>query len=256
MALALKMQNSYIFIAGLHKSGTSILAQVLGQHPDISVFNDTGFPKDEGQFLQTVFPIAKEYGGPGKFGFSDEMHLTEQSPIITPESKKQLYLEWHKYWGADTCFYLEKSPPNILKTRFLQHFFPGACFFIITRHPVAVSYATRQWSKTSILELIDHWVKCHLILQNDLKYLEKYLLFKYEDFVCEPSVWIDKAFKLIGVQGYEVLQKIYNDTNQKYFDLWERDVLNNNEKLTSISGVLSEMEQKINMFGYSLFDLP
>jgi hypothetical protein len=38
-----------IVLVGLHRSGTSPLAQALAEHPSVSTFRDTGAPEDEGQ---------------------------------------------------------------------------------------------------------------------------------------------------------------------------------------------------------------
>ncbi len=250
-----KMSNSYIFIAGLHKSGTSILAEILGQHPDIAVFKNTGFPKDEGQFLQTVFPIAKKYGGPGKFGFAKEMHLTEESMLLTPKNKDKLHNEWHRYWHNNKKVFLEKSPPNILKTRFLQNVFPGACFLVITRHPVAVSYATQLWSKTSILELLNHWIKCHEILKNDLRYINNYKLIRYEDFVNEPGLWLKNIFEWLGIKYNKHTTKLAQNTNDKYFIKWQKELHKYSQSWASSNISIMDIDQKVREHGYSLFNI-
>ena len=48
-----------ILVCGLHRSGTSLLFQILRDHPDISGFRNTGVNQDEGQHLQSVYlPVA------------------------------------------------------------------------------------------------------------------------------------------------------------------------------------------------------
>ena len=69
--------HRFVFLAGLHRSGTTLLARLLASHPEVSGFSDTGVPADEGQHLQTVYPAAAVYGGPGRFGFAPEAHFTE-----------------------------------------------------------------------------------------------------------------------------------------------------------------------------------
>ena len=66
------MEHRFVFLAGLHRSGTTLLARLLAAHPDISGLSGTGVPADEGQHLQSVYPAAKVYGGPGRFGFAPE----------------------------------------------------------------------------------------------------------------------------------------------------------------------------------------
>jgi len=65
-------EHRFVFLAGLHRSGTTLLARLLAAHPEVSGFSDTGVPADEGQLLQTVYPAAKVWGGPGRFGFAPD----------------------------------------------------------------------------------------------------------------------------------------------------------------------------------------
>src|ERR1700693_1221710 len=83
----------FVFLGGLHRSGTTLLFRMLREHPAISGFannqdaNEWLAAEDEGQYLQSVYPQAIFWGGPGKFAFSPEAHLTEQSELLTVESK-------------------------------------------------------------------------------------------------------------------------------------------------------------------------
>jgi len=77
------VEHRLVFLAGLHRSGTTLLARLLAAHPEISGFSETGVPADEGQHLQGVYPAAREYGGPGRFGFAPESHVTETSPLVS-----------------------------------------------------------------------------------------------------------------------------------------------------------------------------
>jgi len=81
--------HKLVFLAGLHRSGTTLLARLLTAHPQISGFSGTDAPADEGQHLQSVYPSDHEYGRPGRFGFSPEMHLTESSPLVSEKRRTQ-----------------------------------------------------------------------------------------------------------------------------------------------------------------------
>ncbi len=115
------------------------------------------------------------------------MHLTENSPLLTAENQEKIFQEWSRYWDMTKPLLLEKSPPNILKTRFLQELFPNSYFITITRHPIAASYATMGWGKRDLKSLLEHWITCHNIFQQDKEYLENLFVLKYEDFVEDPE---------------------------------------------------------------------
>src|SRR2546423_1736557 len=128
--------HTLVFIAGLHRSGTSQLNETLATHPEASGFRNTGVPHDEGQHLQSVYPTARSHGGPGKFAFDPAAHLIESSPLANEESALRLFGQWAQHWQADRRVLLEKSPPNLIRTRFLQQLFPGAHFIVVVRHPL------------------------------------------------------------------------------------------------------------------------
>ena len=120
--------------------------------------------EDEGQYLQNVYPATMNYGGTGKFGFDPRAHLTETSVLLTPANAK-LRESWHAY-GTKQGDFVEKTPGNLIKTRFFQAVFPNGYFIVIRRHPVAVSMATQKWnlSLASLHSLFEHWLQCHELL--------------------------------------------------------------------------------------------
>src|SRR5918992_4047803 len=105
--------HRFVFIGGLHRSGTFPLFRCLREHPLLSGFNDTGASEEEGQHLQSVYAPAIAYGGPGRFGFHPGAHLTEASDLVTADNKLRLFEEWKAYWDLSKPVLLEKSPPNL-----------------------------------------------------------------------------------------------------------------------------------------------
>lgn len=66
----------------------------MAEHPAISGLRDTGVKEDEGQHLQSVYPKAKVYGGPGRFALDQRSHLTETSPLVTEANAQALFDAW------------------------------------------------------------------------------------------------------------------------------------------------------------------
>lgn len=248
-------ENKFVFLSGLHRSGTTLLADCLKEHPLISGFADTGVPKDEGQFLQSVFPPARQYGGPGVFGFNDEMHLTERSPLATGENGEKIFDEWGRFWDTDKPLLLEKSPPNLLKTRFLQALFPNSYFIVITRHPAAVSYATMKWSKTGLDSLLEHWAVCHDIFESDKPHLRNVFMLKYEDFVKNPDAFLKKIYNFLGIPYHPYTQAVREQVNRTYLEQW-REYLNQTGgiKKWRMYNRYRKIETIAAKFGYSLYN--
>jgi hypothetical protein len=248
------LEHRFIFIGGLHRSGTSILFRCLREHPSISGFRDSGAPEDEGQHLQSVYPTAMAHGGPGRFGFRAAAHLTEESPLVSEGSRRRLFDEWKPYWDLARPYLLEKSPPNLIQARFLQALFPGAAFIMLLRHPVAVSYATRKWSKTPLGPLLRHWLVCHELLEADRGRLERLLVLRYEDFVCEPDATLAAIYRFLELEPRPATLEIAPDVNRKYFARWEKS-RGNPVLRRYMRRLVDRYEERVARFGYSLSDL-
>lgn len=244
-------ESKFAFICGLHRSGTSLVFKCLRDHPEISGFANTGVPEDEGQHLQSVVPTAKSYGGPGRFGYAQQAYLDETSELATPETAATILEDWSPYWDMDKAVLLEKSPPNLIRTRFLQQLFPNSYFIIITRHPIAVSYATKKWKKISVSGLIQHWLFCHEAFLKDQPFLEKSIMIRYEDFVQKPDQILEDIYTFLALEPAPRHQTVRTDINGKYFQPWymtQQSLV----KRPYYRQILRRYEARVNRFGYSL----
>jgi hypothetical protein len=211
-----------VFVGGLHRSGTTHLAQLLGQHPDASVMTRTGVVMDEGQYLQDVYPQDWRAGGPGFFAYSSIAHNTELDCAgRTDELRAQLLEHWAPYWDMSRSVLIEKTPGNLLNARFLQSLFGNEAYFVfVTRHPLAVSLATRKWSRTSLFTLVDHWLTAHEIMRRDLPYLRRVICVSYEQLVADPAGTIAEIQAFLEVAPIGAKSLTTQDFNAGYFATW------------------------------------
>jgi hypothetical protein len=226
----------------------------------MSGFENTASPEDEGMHLQSVFLPSGAFGGAGAFGFKKGAHLTEESPLVTEANRQKLLAEWSPFWDMEKHFLLEKSPPNLIRTRFLEAMFPHSAFIALMRHPLAVSYATRAWYRhvrinwRSLSRLLEHWLVCHELFVEDQKHLKNpSMIVKYEQFVGEPQVWLGKVQDMLGVEHFPTHQKILTDVNRKYFRKWEKEQTGWLSGINSRS-IIRRFEDRCRRFGYSLVD--
>ena len=244
-------KHKFIFICGLHRSGTSLLYQILKEQKNISGLENTNEIEDEGQFVQSIYKPAYKFGGVGRFGFNKDAELNEKSKLINEKNRNKLYDEWSKYWDTNKEFLLEKSPPNIIRTRFLQAMFPNSYFINITRHPIATSLATKKWSKTSLDSLINHWITCHKKLNHDKIKISRIINIKYEDLIKNTDNVLQLISNFLGTEINSPKTQIRKGINIKYFNIWEKRK-KNIFKRNNMKKIIKKYEDEINVFNYSL----
>ncbi|WP_433331274.1 sulfotransferase family protein [Spirillospora sp. CA-294931] len=241
-------QHTMAFVGGLHRSGTTLLASLMADHPQISGFRNTGAPEDEGQHLQTVCPIDEHHGGPGRFAFTPEAHMTETSPFAAPEPARRLREQWERYWDLSRPVLLEKSPPNLLRFRFLQEVFPNSRFILMMRHPVPVTLSTLKWAPAlTPRRLVEHWIHAHEIALQDTLRLEHCMTVRYENLMARPAATMAEIAEFLGLPDAFDAGRVDPKVNRDYFARWRA--------LASGGGLgegLDALESAVNTYGYSL----
>jgi hypothetical protein len=272
-----KDNHKYVFVCGMPRSGTSLLGRNIGRLLDCTDLKNTGTIEDEGQYVQDVYPIAYEFGGAGRFGFDPQTHRTESSTLLTGENIARLKASWSRYWDATKPIRVEKTPGNLLMTRFLQAAFPNSYFVVIRRHPVPVAMASQKWkvNVTSLDNLFRHWLHCHGVFEADRKYLRRLYELRYEDYVEKPEKYHEEIAAFIGTQvpeppkedtfryvtqwrnptGLRVPEKGMETTsaihNQKYLQRWYK-LLRKSPFRSYYRHLVRKYDGEFARYGYSL----
>lgn len=244
--------HKYVFINGIHRTGTTVLARLLAANEGVCGFEKTGVPMDEGQFLQTVFESDKPFGGPGTFALNKNSWLDESSPLATNENAEKLIEEWSRYWDLSKKLLLEKSPPNIVRTRFLQKIFPNSYFITIYRNPVATCYATEIWCKAGLRKMLRNWLASYNKYKADEPFLKRRMSFKYEDLIKDPQNTVAAISTFlehpIVIPHNFVLR---TNTNDKYIERWVKYKKTLEYRFFDKKEI-EQLEPEFNKFGYSL----
>lgn len=244
-----------------------MLYRYLGEHPEISALSGTPRPANEGQHNQTVYPSDTWYGKAGRFAFRPEARFTEDSPLVTEENRRRLFEEWSRFWDTSRPYLLEKSPPNLIRTRFLQAMFPDSYFVAILRHPIPNALATQKWDPhTRPHSLIEHWLRAHELFAEDVPHVRRLHVLRYEDLVDDPDVELGRLFAFLGLDdpnpgreraagvnadNFQADRTLRTGVNEKYFEAWRarRRALAAYVYCTALE---RRYERRVRAFGYSL----
>lgn len=244
-----------MFIAGLHRSGTTLLANLLGEHPDISHLRDAATGAEEGQHLQSVYPVGRVWGADavGRVGFDPFAYLTESSPLAAPDKADALFAQWAPHWDLSRPLLLEKSPPNIIRTRYLQACFPVSWFIVVTRHPIASSIATKKWCRRNpVVGIMANWALCYSrFLLHDRPHLRRCLVVQYEALVANPEAELRRITDFLGLAPFAGTPlEVRGEINEKYFARWRAMSAGPFGKAVAAAGRLV-LEGSLRRFGYS-----
>jgi len=171
----------WVFLVGCFNSGTTLLHDLLAEHPLV------GSMPDEGQFFTDQLLVARDVGLRRLWALEPELFWLDETRgthIRVPRLKRQ--------WGArfndhTRPVLLEKTPTNAARTRWLQAHFPGATFVGIIRDGRAVAEGIRRKTGCSLALAVRQWVRSNEIMLRDFEYLQRKRLIRYEDLTEDPA---------------------------------------------------------------------
>lgn len=253
------MAHKFAFVCGLHRSGTTILTDCLGQHPGVSNLSSFGvnpqtrderkFVKHrEGQFVQDVYRKDRELGVPVcVLASNPAVRLTEED--ASDEKAKRLYRQWAQYWDVSKPVLAEKTPSNLYRTKFLQALFPTSLFVRIVRHPVAQVLSLNRWNecrRVSLRKRFINYFNSLRLFEDDAASLREVVRIRYEEFVKDPAAVVNDIAARCGLNTTVDLPALRQDTNVPHFRKW---------KSRDRSKLVKEFEESANRVGYSLMEL-
>lgn len=251
--------KKFVFIGGVHRSGKSTLFQWITRHPEVSgLYNPEGENhRDEGQHFQSVYPPGPEYDGPA--GFDASAHLDEDFELDTREYARRLFADWKEHWDVRKPVLLENSPPNLVRTRYLQSLFPNTFFVIVLRHPIPVLYEMMEWNADRMDRMLEFWLSCHETFKEDIPHLENLLVVKYENLSATPEQEMKRIFDFLGLEHSTENVNARSGENDRSFERWRKEPLNryNRFPIPALFRLYCYLrfESRVRRFGYSLFNL-
>jgi len=197
------IHNRFVFVAGLHRTGTSLLARILGAHPAVGGIEGAPAPENEGCYLQGAIPHTARDGRPGHYATDPHQHHTEASRWNTLETQQRMLSDWSQWLDRGKPWWLEKSPVNLTRMRLYQQLFPTSQFIVILRHPEMMAAALAKWVADRPETLIRYALDAYDTVAADLPYLHASLVIRYEDLVARPEGTRQALFAFLDLEDHD-----------------------------------------------------
>jgi hypothetical protein len=244
---AAKRPERWLFVLGCYNSGTTLLQDLIGLHPEVSTL-----PREGVRFTR-LLARPEDYGWTRMWAQCvDKIQLP---PIREPERAERIILEWSPFYRTGARVFLEKSVSNIPRMEWLDRNFPNAYFVGIIRHPYAVSEGIRRKARPRLqpariygerypIELTARqWLVANELLHSNAQKVERFHMLRYEDLVADPVIELGRIFRYIGVRETELsfskgvltiggrLREIRNMNGESIVRLSQEDVTKINEAI-------------------------
>jgi len=237
-----------VFIGGMHKSGSTLMAATLGSMRSVSALVRTGVPGDEGQYLQNELK-PDPYYGEILFGLSDECRLNEGDAESAGQLGKMLLEHWSAHWDLESPVLVEKSPYNLVRTRFLQSLFPKARFVMMIRDPRTSYMAARKaLGRVSCADYVRNWIGGYGTLFMDRSHLRNCIDVPYEGFIARPNETVAVVLEFLGLESPLPRVAIDPSADKEYRVRWNTFL----ESEPSVRSKLPDLPIWSHRYGYSL----
>jgi len=198
------MDKPWLFILGCNNSGTTLLYNLLGRHPQIDPL------KKEGQDSPHM-PFTNDYRDDYGFGlnrvWTEKLGLFRNPDVKNIERLTQSWLNMRASKGGK--YIMEKSPPDAVRSLWLQEHFSPAWFVGIVRNGYAVCEGIKRKKGGAINyeRAARHWAKANEVMLNDSKKLMHFKLFRYEDLTENTEKTMQSLEKYLDLSQHD-----YSDT--------------------------------------------
>ncbi|PPJ42511.1 MULTISPECIES: tetratricopeptide repeat-containing sulfotransferase family protein [unclassified Pseudoxanthomonas] len=185
-----------IFIVGMPRSGTTLLEQILGRHPQVQ---DAGELRDALCQLRWVCDLA---GGP---------HLDEALCVAAEGADMALlgrrYLEKTAWRAEDRAFFTDKMPTNFLLVDYIARALPQARILHMVRDPMEVCFSNLKELFVDAYphtyhqeEMAAHFIRYRRLMQHwHVRHPGRILDIAYEDLVRAPEPTAHRVLDFCGL---------------------------------------------------------
>ncbi len=243
------------FIVGSVLSGTTLLRNILREHPNLIAPEEThvfrwGYPFGAEEY-KDLYKNADTFKLHRKIDGVDEDVFNE---ILTKSSDKKSFMEnyfteFAKLKGVEGSRFFDKSPQNVYGMVLIKAYFPKAKFIHIIRNPYNVVASIKRGHPglaKSLTGAINYWKEAILITRTLKKaWNDDIFEFKYEDLAQKPEYYINNILNFLEEEQVDMSLGIkqIREVDSDYTKVLTSDEINQ---------VTEELGELIEIYGYKI----
>jgi Sulfotransferase family len=228
-------QESFPFIVGCGRSGTTLLRAMLNAHSAFAVPSESYFPvwfsrfpnryrRWDGRSVESFFTELSSHNYFAMWGLSpDKVHAALQSagPEDFSQAVRTVYALYAQEKGKTR--YADKTPIFVSHMRRLADLFPEAVFIHLLRdgRDVALSIMDVTWGPDDLDQAALYWKQQ---VRRGLKAADalgpgRYYSLRYEDLLAAPAVELERLCHFVGVEYSEQMLSYAADARSLFAEL-------------------------------------
>ncbi len=188
--LRLAENHRWVFVAGCNRSGKTMLSNLFGNHPDVSVIpngnsHTRALPNSESERCRHIWSEKIE-----------RFRLTEEDNLA---AAPRLVFDWLHYSRWPRRIILVESDLPAIQMRWLQKVFRNSYFIGVVRNGYAVAEAIRLKEGYSIERCARQWNVANKVMLKDATFVQNFRMMRYEDFVANPMRFVEELATFVGI---------------------------------------------------------
>jgi len=228
-------RNDPFFLLGSVRSGTTLLRDILRQHPRLAAPEETQFfrwaepygsrPYEQKYLGDPLFQQHRKLDGVGEFDFFYSLqHGRHRKDLM--DNYARIYLEKNALTGKR---WFDKSPQNVYGLMMLSAMYPSAKFVHIHRHPYNVVASLRAGlmiERQSIRGAINYWLESAMIINEYKKGFPRRIhQLAYRDLCDKPLQTVNAVLKFLKEKPMTQFPEsiVVGDEQNRFLDILEPD---------------------------------